>query len=422
MNTTTSNYNSEIKPWRELVLDHRKNDTPSCKFLSIWRTSETPLNTKFKNTCQQIVFYSKKIKMILSDIRMYGDTIKQEYGRFKITQLYQQLYMLFILGIPSRYYRVYLLFKKDRWNLIKEFTYDNIEPEKFLIKNSLYEREDVYERENDIFKNKFEFYTHCLKNEISTPPILSVIKFNEKSILENEYLDLPKEDIFIKTIDGTRGVGSSKFTYSKDGYKDELGALYNLESLINLLSNRKLNDNHYRREFIVQPALQNHKDWKQFTSGAMATCRILSIQNLENDIIPIAATLRMPTGNMIADNFSMGGIASPINIKTGELGKAISSKPKNGFFEFDIHPDTKQIINGTILPQWTELLNFTTKVHKSFEFISVAWDISYTTTGFVVVEGNGLWDIDVIESPQNFPLSNTQYPQLYDNWIKFLNK
>lgn len=231
----------------------------------------------------------------------------------------------------------------------------------------------------------------------------------------------PIQDIFIKAIDGARGFGALKLYHRENGYKDERGNFYDPKKLISTLHNVQFNSNKDRREFIIQPVIQNHPDWMPYTSGALATCRILTCKAIaSDDVISIAASLRMPSGKAIADNFSSGGIAVPISINDGKLGIGVSYKPKGGKFEFRCHPDTNQQVTGTELSAWDELLAFTTAIHQKVDFIFVSWDISYTTNGFMVIEGNGLWDVDILESSNNRPLSKTRYPEMYDRWIKHL--
>jgi hypothetical protein len=130
----------------------------------------------------------------------------------------------------------------------------------------------------------------------------------------------------------------------------------------------------------------------------------------------------MPTGDSVKDNFSAGGIASPIDVETGKLGKATTAVPRDGRFEVNRHPDTGHPLAGSELPKWEELLNFVLDVHSYFESIFVGWDVSYTAEGFQVIEGNLHWGTRLIEGLSGQPIENTPYPHLYDVWMKELIK
>lgn len=155
---------------------------------------------------------------------------------------------------------------------------------------------------------------------------------------------------------------------------------------------------------VLQPVIRNHSDWQSFTSGGLATARVVTARRPKGGIFPIGAALRMPTGNAVKDNFSAGGIASPIEVKTGQLGEATTAVPRNGRFELDSHPDTGHPLRGSELPKWDKLLNFVLDVHSHFKSIFVGWDVSYTTEGFQVIEGNLHWGTRLLEgSPLNIP-------------------
>jgi hypothetical protein len=64
------------------------------------------------------------------------------------------------------------------------------------------------------------------------------------------------------------------------------------------------------------------------------------------------------------------------------------------------------------------MMEFAMRAHASFSTAFVGWDIALTTEGFALIEGNIGWSVRVIESPQGRALFQTQFPILYDGWMK----
>lgn len=126
----------------------------------------------------------------------------------------------------------------------------------------------------------------------------------------------------------------------------------------------------------------------------------------------------MPVGDSDADNYSLGGIITPIDVKTGRMGVGVTLKPIDGKFEFTRHPGTHHQFDGEILPQWQELLNFTLDVHSHFQTIFVGWDVSYTSDGCSLIEGNVGWASGSYEIPFQDSLKNTAYPELFEKWME----
>ena len=126
----------------------------------------------------------------------------------------------------------------------------------------------------------------------------------------------------------------------------------------------------------------------------------------------------MPTGNSVVDNFSAGGIASAVDLSSGRLSSAVPKLPGDGIFEYDTHPDIKQLITGATIPHWGQIRKLALDVHQTVDTIFVGWDLTLTSDGPMVIEGNKGWDTDVVEIPQGRPLAHTQYAELYDTWMQ----
>jgi len=136
--SSISSNKPRIKSWRERVLHYRKIDNPIYKIWRYWRSPKLQLKTKLGKTHKELFLIKKRIKKIITEIKTYGDVIKEAYGRSKIVQFFQQAYLQFIMGVEYVEYRNYLLFKKKRWEFVGEFTYkhNEVKSEYILLSNN----------------------------------------------------------------------------------------------------------------------------------------------------------------------------------------------------------------------------------------------------------------------------------------------
>jgi len=341
---------------------------------------------------------------ILKNVYVFGALIKKIYSLPRIHQWFRMFYITFILKVNPINFRSRQLFKTENWELADLFDYDSYKPQLYLAKKT-------EPGEHEIISDKFLFYKFCLSHKINTPGVLGIIENGEILYPPDKSIDLPASDLFIKERKGGKGRNAKKFLYSNRYYYSD-GSQYHSSKLLSHLQSISSGG------IMIQLALQNHPSWKGFTSGALATCRVVTgRQPHSNKILPLHAVLRMPVKNNITDNYFSGGLISNIHLETGELGTAYCLNPVYDSFEFNTHPDTGFIIKNTVVPKWKELLGFTISVHSSFKTIFVGWDISLTTEGITVVEGNIEWSASAYEITNQKPFNRTIFPELYEAWI-----
>ena len=130
------------------------------------------------------------------------------------------------------------------------------------------------------------------------------------------------------------------------------------------------------------------------------TVRVLSMwDEQENDPFIAVAVHRFGTSlSKPVDNWTQGGLSSPIDLKTGELGKAVSY-PFSGTLDFrENHPETKTRISGVVVPRWKAIKAKILGMAKSLPFIPyIGWDIVVTEDSFKVIEGNNHSAIDLFQ-------------------------
>jgi hypothetical protein len=84
----------------------------------------------------------------------------------------------------------------------------------------------------------------------------------------------------------------------------------------------------------------------------------------------------------------------------------------------DEHPKTGVRITGRRLPDWPQVLDLAQKAHQIFsECVFIGWDIALTPDGPLLVEGNVGWDVEMVQKPQNTPLSQTEFVEIvFAHW------
>lgn len=88
--------------------------------------------------------------------------------------------------------------------------------------------------------------------------------------------------------------------------------------------------------------------------------------------------------DLVADNFAVGGLASPVDLATGRLGPARCKRI--GFEALLTHPDTSAPITGVILPYWHEAVDLALLAHQEFaEMPAVGWDVAITDSDPILV-------------------------------------
>lgn len=355
-----------------------------------------------------VVYITKWSVNILLQLRAYGSIISQRYNCSYLSQFGRMMYVVFIIRLEPKYFRSYLLFLEEQWNNAGRFAFDQYEVQYQLMDRS-------HAEEKEILQNKLNFFKHCRTHSIPSPNVIAAFENGKLFYSNHENFRIPEADIFVKDLYGKSGQGVKRFNYSECRYSDEKGIVYSNEEIHHFL----LNYSRVKHATVVQEAVSNHDLWLPFTSGSLCTCRIVTARMPNGKgIKPLFCRFRMPVGNSVADNFALGGLVSAVDRETGIMDRAISSKPVGGDFLFDSHPNTKYPLKGERLPHFDDLIECAVNAHSTFNSIFLGWDISLTNNGCYVIEGNIGWGADVVESPVNCPLTETEYPPLFEEWMK----
>ena len=228
-----------------------------------------------------------------------------------------------------------------------------------------------------IFRNKVEFNTTFKKFvkrdfiEVNTSAKEEVLKF------------MKKRKIFMaKPVTGTCGKGIEKINI-KD-YKS-------LDNIYNYLTQENMNFE--LEELIIQSDAVN-----KIYAGSINTVRIVTI--VDDNKIPhvICAYFRIGNGKYV-DNFNSGGMVAPVDEFNGiVLDKAID-KNKN---LYELHPATNERIKGFKFPDWDKALDLVKEAALVIPKMRyIGWDICFSVSGPVLVEGNEYPGHDIYQLPEH---------------------
>jgi len=230
---------------------------------------------------------------------------------------------------------------------------------------------------NHIFRNKVHFNTTF--KEFIKRDFIEVNTASKEDLKEF----MKKHEVFMaKPVEGTCGKGIEKIN-TKD-YK-------NYDEIIDYLTREGMN--YELEELIIQSAEVN-----KIYAESINTVRIVTI--LDDDNIPhvICAYFRIGNGKYV-DNFNSGGMVAPVDEEKGIVMDKAIDKKKN---LYDKHPATNSKIKGFRFPDWEKALELVKKASfKVPEMRYIGWDVSFSTKGPVLVEGNEYPGHDIYQLPEH---------------------
>ncbi|MDD2231089.1 MAG: sugar-transfer associated ATP-grasp domain-containing protein, partial [Candidatus Cloacimonetes bacterium] len=148
-------------------------------------------------------------------------------------------------------------------------------------------------------------------------------------------------------------------------------------------------------QFIIEDKIVQHPDIDAIYSKSVNTIRVITIRS--DQVRVVRAAMRFGNGKSV-DNVSGGGIAAPVDIKTGLIyDGAISKYSSNRLYE---HPISCKAIKGFTIPFWDKVLELVCEAAESIsEQKSIGWDIAVTSEGPVIVEVNSGWCRVLAQAP-----------------------
>ncbi len=272
----------------------------------------------------------------------------------------------------------------------------------------------------DLFalKDKRRYHEACRRHGLPTPRVIA--DFANGEVRWHEEPRLPAVDLFSKEASSGRGAGACNWTLIRPGcWQSQEGGEFGQEALISHLAALSKT-----APLLLQVKLRPHPDLADLSPGGCSTARVMTcIEPDGRDCRVFAATFKMLKPGQPTDHWRYGGVASNINLATGELGLAKKRDAAVCHADFDRHPDTGGLIHHRRLPLWDEVVAATTRAHRCFpQFNSLGWDVAMTDAGVVLLEANVTWEARIVQQPGLTPLGRTSYHPCFLNWHRIASK
>jgi hypothetical protein len=258
-------------------------------------------------------------------------------------------------------------------------------------------------------RHKELFFEHATRHGLPVVPLVAV--FADGDLLEwhdGPRGELPRTELVLKPVDLACGRGFERWAWDEtvSQWRRQEQAL---DEAAFLARCREVSTGH---RHILQRRITNHRAMAGLAGNGLSTIRVVTFRRPSGETGVLLACLRMPTGLLQCDNFEAGGIAAPIDLQTGLMGKAVSKDPRRGAFA--VHPDSGAPIEGAVVPLFRESVDATFSAHECFPWIPfVGWDVVVTDGGPLLLEANPDWCVELAQIVMGRPLGETAYPEVF---------
>jgi hypothetical protein len=340
------------------------------------------------------------------EMRRRGRAVQRLTGKALLQQAWEQWYLAVRYRIVPRYYYCFELYLADRWRDAPDYLmrYELTD----IIYPILHGKPAAGEAPSSL-KDKLRFAIFCTTHNLPHVPTLFALADGRRIDAEAAPELADHRDVFLKRVRGKGGAGSERWHHLQGGrYRSTKGRELSADALIAYACELS------RREpYLVQPALRNHSELLDLTAGALCTIRVVSCRNELGGFEVTDAVLRMPIDpTSPVDNFHAGGIAAPVELRTGKLGRATDLASGLGLW-YDRHPFSDAPILGRSLPMWPDCVALAIRAHANFpDRIIIGWDIAVLEDGPYLIEGNRGPDSDILQRPTRRPLGRGRLAEL----------
>lgn len=200
----------------------------------------------------------------------------------------------------------------------------------------------------------------------------------------------PARDLIFKPADLAKGVGIVRLAWDAEAgaWRTKAGGRVDASTVAEW-AREQVGD----AAWLVQVFLRNHGSWARFTTGGLATCRVVTGRLTPGgEPFLMGAFARFPLDHEAVDNLSAGGIGMGVDMADGRLTAGTIWVGDVG--HHDRHPRTGAKITGEYLPGWAEMAELALRAHRAAgDWSSIGWDVAFTEDGPVLIEANLHWAV-----------------------------
>ncbi|MBQ8974405.1 MAG: hypothetical protein IJ072_01630 [Oscillospiraceae bacterium] len=148
---------------------------------------------------------------------------------------------------------------------------------------------------------------------------------------------------------------------------------------------------HLCEELVIQSP-----ETQVFNSSSVNSIRLVSAYTRNGIEFPYAF-FRMGRSGSFVDNAGSGGISCGVNTANGVFDTIGYDEYGTGYAS---HPDSGVKFMGFQLPAWQELIALATELSLQLPTVKmIGWDFAYSSRGWVIIEGNPLGELGVVQLP-----------------------
>lgn len=350
---------------------------------------------KIRNTCALI----KNRSLLIDAVSYYPESERKS----RIEILKDQLFFVWKYGKYEPFYFTYGFdrseMNRDRMTSEYLIPYDSFQAKINYLNNH---NPNFMYNSRVITADKFYFNVFLEKFGIPTPPVYCYIKDNKVLYVDAQFEIDPQQD----TIQQLKQLFSRDMDAFCKPSSGQLGngifALKIKDSKVYVdgkpLSINKLIDVLLSANYLVQKRIYQHPKMNTLCASTINSIRLQTVMTKEGEVIPFGAGLRMGRQGSSVDNWAKGGVFVGIDMEKGKLMEMGFLKPQYGTSVKD-HPDTHVVFKDFEIPYYKEAEQQAMELHKRlYRCHSVGWDIAITDEGPMFIEGNGLWEISLIQA------------------------
>ena len=147
------------------------------------------------------------------------------------------------------------------------------------------------------------------------------------------------------------------------------------------------------QKYIIEELIIQSEDMARFNSSSVNTVRCITM-NTKDGVKVAYGYFRTGSSGSFVDNC---GIRCGVDMETGQ---AVTDGFDERAYQYRIHPDTGTVYKGFQFPEWNQLLSIAKNAASKLPGIKIiGWDFAHTDKGWVIVEGNAMSSIELIQIP-----------------------